>query len=163
LKTDDNLQMAYSATASASIRYCAFAKTAEKEGYRQISKLLRALAEAEKIQAINILRIIGSLGKSSANLATAIDGKTYDLTQRYPSAIEQADKDGNPMASTLFQAAINTTKTHIRLLNLALENLNRLKDSEYWVCSICGFIDSGDMPVACKNCGAAREKLNRTV
>ena len=162
LKTDDNLQMAYSATASASIRYCAFAMAAEKEGYRQVARLLKALAEAEKVQAINILRIIGGLEKSSNNLTTAIDSKTYDLTQRYPAAIEQADKDGNPIASTLFQGAVNTTKTHIRLLNMAVENVHRLRDSEYWVCSICGFIDAGDMPVSCKNCGAAREKLSRT-
>jgi rubrerythrin len=163
LKTDDNLQMAYSATASASIRFCAFAMAAEKEGYRQIAKLLRALAEAEKVQAINMLRIMGNLDKSSGNLSGAIDSKTYDLTQRYPAAIEQADKDGNPVVSTLFQGAVNTTKTHIRLLNIALDNIHRLKDSEYWVCGVCGFIDAGDMPVSCKNCGAAREKLGRTV
>lgn len=161
MKTDENLGKLLNAVASASIRYQAFAGVADDEGYHQVAKLLRAMAETQKVYAINAMRILGQIGKTGDNLAEAIDEKTYDFTQLYPTFIEQADRDGNPVASAAIQAAINTTKTHVKVLNLALENLGRNKEYNYYVCGMCGNLESGDEPVSCKVCGAAREKFNQ--
>lgn len=159
MKTDDNLQHVIKSAGASAMKYSAYAVIADDNGYRQVAKLFRALAETQKVHAINMLRALGELGNTQENLSAAIDGKTYEFTQLLPTFIEQADKDGNPMASTTFQAAINSTRVHVKILNTAMENLGRNKDAEYWVCGICGNLEYGDEPVACKNCGGAREKF----
>ena len=159
MKTDENLQYLLNSVASASIRFLAYATVADEEGYHQVAKLYRAMAETQKVYAVNAMRIMGQIGKTSDNLAEAIDEKTYDFTQLLPTYIEQSDKDGNPVASAAIQAAINTTKGHVKVLNTALDNLGRNKEFDYWVCGMCGNLDSGDEPAACRICGAAREKF----
>lgn len=159
MKTDDNLVSLLNSVASASIRYLAYAGVADEEGYHQVAKLYRALAETQKVNAVNTIRLLGQIGKTSDNLANVIDEKTYDFTQLYPAFIEQADKDGHPMASATIRAAVNTTSGQVKVLNFAQANLGRNKEFEYWVCGMCGNLESRDEPVACKLCGAVREKF----
>jgi rubrerythrin len=116
------------------------------------------LSEAEKVHAISTLKGLGELAATPDNLSKMIDVKTYDYTQRYPIFVEQADRDMNPVASTILQGAGEASKSHVRLLTEAEKNIKRNKETDYWVCCICGFVDTGDMPASCKNCGAAREK-----
>ncbi len=159
MKTDDNLQRLLNNVSSASIRFLAYADIADEEGYHQIAKLFRAMAETQKVYAVNAMRIIGEIGKTGDNLANAIDEKTYELTQLYPTFIEQADRDGNPQAATALMAAVNTTKGHVKVLNTALDNLGRNKEFSYWVCGMCGNLESREEPASCRICGAAREKF----
>jgi rubrerythrin len=159
VKTDENLKYILSSVASAAVRYLAFAEVAESDGYHQVARLYRAMAETQKVYAVNAMKLMGQIGKTDENLSSAIDEKTYDFTQLYPTFIEQANRDGNPMASTAFQAAVNTTRNHVKVLNAALDNLGRNKDILYWVCGMCGNLESGEEPVSCKICGAAREKF----
>jgi len=163
LKTDENLQKVIASVSSASVRFSAYAEIADKEGYRQIAKLFRAMAETQKVYAINAMRILGQLDNTENNLSSAIDAKTYEFTQLYPTFIEQAEQDSNPVASTAYRAAIVTTKSHVRILNSALDNFGRNKEVDYWVCGVCGKIESAEIPIACKTCGAAREKFVKTV
>ena len=158
MKTDENLQKNLAAESIASLKFRAYASIADIEGHHQIARLFRAMAEAEQVYAVNTLKILHELADTSENLSAAIDNKTFDYSQRYPTFIKQADQDLNPLAATTFQGAINISKTHIRLLNEAQKNFKRFKETDYWVCSICGFIDTGEMPASCKKCGAAREK-----
>lgn len=161
MKTDENLQQLLNSVSSASIRYLAYASVAEEEGYHQVARLFKALAETQKVYAVNAMRIMGQIGKTSDNLADTIDEKTYQFTQLYTTYVEQSDRDGNPVASAALQAAINTTRGHVKVLNTALENLGRNKEFVYWVCGMCGNLESGDEPVSCRICGAAREKFVR--
>lgn len=159
MKTKENLQNNFSSESMAAIKYHAYAMKAEEEGFHQIAKLFTAMEKAQNIQAINTLKAMGELNDSQNNLMTIIDSKTYNYTQKYPSLIEQADLDVNPLASALFQNVVKTIKSHTRLLNEALKNFKRVKDYDYWVCGICGLIEMKNMPVVCKNCGASREKF----
>jgi rubrerythrin len=161
LNTDTNLEKSFASEAQTSIRYSAYASIAEKEGYRQVALMFKALAEAEKVRAINTLKAIGELEKTSDNLYAAVDGKTFDFTQRYPAYIEQAEIDDEQKAKDTFQTALNIAKNHIKLLHEALDNLGRNKDHLYWVCAICGNIDTEEMPVSCKMCGVGREKFTK--
>jgi rubrerythrin len=162
LKTDENLQKNFSVEAMASVRYSCYAEIAEKDGYHQIAKLFRTMSKAEKVHATNTMKIIGGIDNTSENLTSAVDNKTYEFTQWYPTLVEQADLDANPIASTTFRGAADTAKTHVALLNEALENIGRNKETDYWVCNACGYIYSGDIPVSCKICGASREKFNQS-
>ncbi|MFH1077370.1 MAG: ferritin family protein, partial [Pseudomonadota bacterium] len=51
--TEKNLVDAFALESQASCKYLAFAKQAEKEGYKQIAKLFRATAEAEAVHALS--------------------------------------------------------------------------------------------------------------
>jgi rubrerythrin len=159
VKTDDNLKIVLQAVASASVKFLAYAEIAEQEGYHQVARLFRAMAETQKVYSVNSMKIMNQIGKTDENLSSAIDEKTHDFTQLYPTFIEQANQDGNPLAATAFQAALNNTKNHVKMLNAALENLGRNKEMIYWACGMCGNLESGDEPVTCKICGAAREKF----
>ena len=161
LKTDENLQKVIASFTTASVRFSAYAEIAEEEGYRQIAKLFRAMAETQRIFAVNAMRVSGEFDKTEVNLSAAIDAKTYEFTQLFPTFVEQADNDGNPVASTAFRAAAETTKGHVRILNVAQDNFGRNKEIDYWVCGMCGKIESGDTPVSCRTCGAAREKFTK--
>ena len=161
MKTNDNLESSISSSAISSVKYYAYSLIAEKEGYRQVARLFKALAKAETVQAVKGLQLAGELDVTSENLTKTVDSKTYDHTQRNPSYIEQADEDGNPAVASIFQSAAKTFKAHIRLLNEALDNLGRNKDFDYWVCTGCGYIDSGNEPASCRACGAAREKFDK--
>jgi len=88
VKTNDNLESSISSSAISSVKYYAYSLISEKEGYRQVARLFKALAKAETVQAIKGLQIAGELDVTSENLTKTVDSKTYDHTQRNPSYIE---------------------------------------------------------------------------
>ena len=57
-KTSKNLKVAYAEESKALVRNRLFAEIADEEGYEQIGKLFRAVAEAESVHAKNALRSI---------------------------------------------------------------------------------------------------------
>ena len=60
-QSQENLKAAFAGESQANRKYLAFAKQAEKDGYPQIAKLFRAVAEAETIHAHSHLRILGEV------------------------------------------------------------------------------------------------------
>ena len=54
-KTETNLHDAFAGESQANRKYLAWAKKAEQEGFKQIAKLFKAVAEAETIHAHNHL------------------------------------------------------------------------------------------------------------
>jgi len=60
-KTVENLRNAFAGESQANRRYLAFARKAEEEGFTEIAKLFRAVAEAETIHALNHLRVMGEV------------------------------------------------------------------------------------------------------
>ncbi len=51
-QTEQFLMEAFAGESQANRRYLAFAQQAEKEGYHQVAKLFRAVAEAETVHAL---------------------------------------------------------------------------------------------------------------
>ena len=60
-KTSKNLKVAYAEESKALVRNRLFAEIADEEGYEQIGKLFRAVAEAESVHAKNALRLMGEM------------------------------------------------------------------------------------------------------
>src|SRR4030042_294879 len=63
-KTEKDLQEAFSGESQANRKYLAFAKKADQEGYKQIAKLFRAAAEAEKVHAYLYKKALENLGSN---------------------------------------------------------------------------------------------------
>lgn len=159
MKTNDNLKTAFEGECKAHMKYNAFARAAKKEGHAQIAKLFRAIAEAEKIHALNHFAVMGESGKVEQNTTSAIDAETYEFTQMYPAFIRQAEQDSQSRAAMSFRGAATVEKIHGGLLNDALASPGRSKDEDYYVCSICGNTVRGAMPDKCSVCSAGSDKF----
>src|SRR5512133_3416217 len=118
--TTDNLKEAFAGESQASQKYLAFAKKAEKEGFRNIATLFRTAAQAERIHAEGHLGALEGIGSTAQNLEAAIQGETYEFTQMYPPMLKQAEAEGH-MAKRMFDYAVKAEEVHAQLYQMALE------------------------------------------
>lgn len=159
MTTEQNLKTAFDGKSQAYMKYSAFAAKAEKEGHRQVARLFRAIAEAEKVHAQNHFAVMGGSSDTPGNIAAAVDGETYEFTQMYPGFIDQAEREEINRAADSFKKASAVEKIHSNLFNSALRNLGRNIEEDYYVCSVCGNTVAGGIPDKCEVCGAAAGKF----
>ena len=79
MATTENLQAAFAGESQANRKYLAFAKKAEADGFPQIAKLFRAVAEAETVHAHAHLRVLKGVKSTAENLQAAADGEAYEF------------------------------------------------------------------------------------
>ncbi|MEK7698773.1 MAG: rubrerythrin family protein [Planctomycetota bacterium] len=161
MSTVDNLKNAFAGESQANRKYLAFAKKADEEGLKQVSKLFRAAAEAETVHAHSHLRVLGGVKTTKENLQEAIDGETHEFTKMYPQMIEEAKKEGNKQALQSFENANKVEKTHAGLYQKALNNLGKNETVDYFVCQVCGHTAEKDAPDKCPVCTAPKTKFTR--
>lgn len=163
-KTQENLKDAFAGESQANRRYLFFAARAEEEGYPQVARLFRAIAEAETVHARNHLEAMDGIKSTKDNLKAAIEGENYEFTKMYPSFIEQAKAEGDDKAQTSFGYANKVEKIHHELYQKTLETLEigeKLKDEPYFVCQGCGYTVAEEAPERCPICGAPRTMFKR--
>jgi rubrerythrin len=153
-KTEQNLLEAFAGESQANRKYLAFAKQAEQEGYKQVAKLFRAAAEAETVHAHSHLRTLGGVKGTADNLQEAVAGETHEFKNMYPAMIEGAKAEGNKAAERSFSFANEVEKVHAALYQKALSNLEDMKETDYYVCSVCGFTCENEPPDSCPVCNA---------
>jgi len=153
-KTEENLSEAFAGESQANRKYLAFAKQAEQEGYKQVAKLFRAAAEAETVHAHSHLRTLGGVKGTADNLQEAVAGETHEFKEMYPAMIEAANAEGEKAAVRSFTYANEVEKVHAALYQNALSNLEALKETDYYVCSVCGFTCENEPPDSCPVCNA---------
>ena len=158
--TKENLSDAFAGESQANQKYRAFAKAAEKDGYKNIAKLFRTTAEAERIHAEGHLKAMDSIGSTIENLKAAIAGETYETVEMYPPMFKQAEADDHK-AKRMFKYALDVEAVHAQLYKLALEAVERGKDlteTEFYLCPVCGHIEFGKPSEECPVCGAKADK-----
>lgn len=145
--TADFLRSAYGGESMAHMRYLIWGDAAEKEGMPNIGRLFRAIAYAEWAHAGNHFHALGEqkgeytvpagavfgMGKAVENLQGAINGELHEIKQMYPVYLETAR----------FQA----------------KNGKDMQLNTVYVCPICGYTETGDVPDICPICGAKKEKF----
>ena len=155
-KTMENLAAGFAGESQANRKYLAFAQQAEKEGYPGIAKMFRAIASAETLHALSHFRTMGGVTDTAANLQAALDGETYEFSTMYPGFIRDAEAEKQDAAGKSFHFANEAEKVHGGLYRKALENLSSLKgkDSDWYLCPVCGFVQEGSAPDSCPICKA---------
>jgi rubrerythrin len=153
-QSEKNLQEAFAGESQANRKYLAFSKKADREGYPQVAKLFRAAAEAETVHAHAHLRTLGGINKTADNLKEAIAGETHEFKNMYPEMIEAAQAEGNKAAERSFTYANEVEKVHADLYQKALDNLDNLEETDYYVCSVCGYTCENEPPDVCPVCNA---------
>jgi rubrerythrin len=153
-KTEQNLAEAFAGESQANRKYLAFAKQAEQDGYKQVAKLFRAAAEAETVHAHSHLRTMGGVKSTVDNLQEAIAGETHEFKNMYPAMIEAAKAEDEKAAVRSFTYANEVEKVHAALYEKALSNLENLEETDYSICSVCGYTVEGEPPDECPVCKA---------
>ena len=160
-ETEKNLLEAFAGESQANRKYLAFAKKAEKEGYPRAAKLFRAAAEAETVHALAHLRALGHVKSTAENLREAISGETHEFRNMYPAMIEAAKTEKNKAAERSFSYANEVEKVHASLYQKVLDNLEALEDTDYYVCSVCGYTCENEPPDKCPVCGAKSKAFSK--
>ena len=172
--TLQNMQAAYQGESNAHVRYLAFAKKADAEGFHQVASLFRAAASAEKIHANNHAEVIRKLGgeptakidapdvKTTAeNLKAAIAGESYERDIMYPEFIKQAQAERLTDAIRSLNYARTAEMAHAKLYQLALDNQDqwRTGTKNFYVCQICGETLTQMPPEKCPSCFNSKEEF----
>ena len=162
MTTQNNLKEAFAGESQANRKYLAFAEKAQQEGYSQVAKLFRAVADAETVHAMNHLRVMDAIGSTADNLKTAIFGEDAEFQTMYPDFIEgaKAEKASNEVIMS-FDMANKVEKIHSGLYNEALDNLGKNEQVEYYVCQVCGNTVKDNPPDKCPICNAPKEMFKK--
>ena len=163
-KSEDDLKAAFAGESQANRKYLAFSKKADDEGFPQVAKIFRTAAAAETIHALKHLSVIGGIKSTLENLKEAVSGELYELSEMYPSFIEDAEGEENKKASLSFNYALAAEKVHHQLYEKAVEAVEAgddIESKELFVCSVCGMTFEGEAPEKCPVCSAPREKINK--
>ena len=154
--TTTNLKEAFAGESQANQKYLAFAKKAERDGFRNIASLFRAAAEAERTHAEGHFGAMEGIKSTAENLEAAIAGETYEFTQMYPPMLKQAEAEGHK-AKRMFEYAVKAEAVHARLYQMALDAVKSGKDlpqDKIYLCPVCGDIEFGAPPDICPICKA---------
>ena len=163
-ETENNILEAFGGESMANRRYTFFAEKAEKEGYPQVARLFRAVAEAETVHARNHLLTIDAIGATKDNLLAAVMGEHQEFTAMYPAFIERATQEKNDRAVRTFNWANEVEKIHHGYFEAALAALKEEKqpeDATYYVCQVCGNTVTGEPPEKCPICGAPAKAFKK--
>ena len=158
--TEQDLKDAFAGESQANRKYLAFAKKAEQEGFANVARLFRTVAEAETIHAHAHLQALGHVGSTADNLKAAMGGETWEYKEMYPPMFERAQAAGH-QAKRMFGYALKAEEVHARLYQAALDAVAAGKDlteTEFYLCPVCGHVELGKPPAACPICGLKGER-----
>jgi rubrerythrin len=160
-RTEQNLKDAFAGESQANRKYLAYAQKAESEGYKQVAKLFRAVAEAETIHAHSHLKEIGGVKSTKENIEAAISGEVFEFQQMYPKMIEEARSEDNKNALKTFTYANEVEKIHADLYKKALQELGKNSEEDYYICKVCGYTVEGVAPDECPVCKAKKQAFKK--
>ena len=159
-KMEKNLAYAFAAESKASARNATFAKKAEMEGYSQIARLFRAVSDAESVHAHRYLLMMrGKIGSTEENLEAAFQNEIKANVEEYPKLIKDASAEDNRSALKAFTQARDVESLHADLYKKALNDMVSDRETDYYVCQVCGYISEDEAPDNCPICGAVKEKF----
>lgn len=164
MKTKDNLMAAFAGESQANRKYLAFASKAEKEGFKNIARVFRAIAEAETIHALKHLEVAGKVGSTAENLARAVEGEHYEFTTMYPEFIQHAKEENQAQALRSFELANEAEKVHgklFQLLKSLVDEGRDLEEKDLYLCPVCGWVGTEPAPERCPVCNALAKMFKK--
>ena len=176
--TSENLKAAFIGESTASAKYAAYAKQAEKEGHQKIALLFKAASKAESIHAGNHKSVMQNMGvevpkvdpkydvkTTDENLKDAIKGESYEVATMYPDFLKAASKERANLAMISFNYAYQVEKIHKALYQkaqAALQNNNENSLADYYmVCTTCGNTYENEAPARCGISMTPKERFVR--
>ncbi|MFH1350169.1 MAG: rubrerythrin family protein [Pseudomonadota bacterium] len=159
-KTEKNLAYAFAAESKAAARNSAFALKAGHEGYPQLARLFRAVADAESVHSRRYLSLMrGKIGSTEENLETAFQNEIKANADEYPKLIKEAIEEGMNSIEKAFSQSRDVESRHAQLYKNAMNNLLSDYETDYYVCQVCGYVSEDKAPEKCPVCGAVQGKF----
>jgi rubrerythrin len=160
-RTQENLADAFAAESRASARNKAFALQAEEEGYPQLAKLFRAIADGEATHARRyLLSMRGKIGTTRVNLEEAYQNERAAASE-YQRLVKEAKEDGPSQVVKAFSHARDVDREHAEFLKKAMIDMMASGTTDYWVCQICGHVSEDAPPKRCPICHAVQTRFKR--
>ena len=178
-RTVENLLKAFAGESQARMRYTFYAKTAGKEGYKQIEELFLETAENERMHAKLFYKHLVAqlngepveiqaaypvaLDTTVKNLEYAANGEQEEWSSLYSGFACIADEEGFPEVARTFRGIATVEKRHETRYRKLLDNVkgNRVFRKEkkvFWKCRVCGQIsESETAPEKCPVCDHPRD------
>jgi rubrerythrin len=175
----ENLMKAFAGESQARMRYTFYAKTAGKEGYKQIEEIFLETAENERMHAklfykhlvaqlngepMNIQAAYPvALDTTVKNLEYAANGEKEEWSSLYPDFANIAEAEGFPEVARTFRGIATVEKRHETRYRKLLENVKQKKvfckeKKTAWKCRVCGqIIEAGQAPDKCPVCDHPQE------
>ncbi len=150
---------AYVGEAKAALRLKVYADKAEKEGLPQVARLFRAISLSEEIHGGRTLRLLKAVGDTEANLNASFESETNVAGVAYESFIKLATEAGDEIAARIFSHCRDVEDQHADLYKEAMTHLMEEKETEYHICSVCGYVSDGVLPDICPVCGVKKERF----
>ncbi|UCF85310.1 MAG: rubrerythrin family protein [Desulfobacteraceae bacterium] len=159
-KTEKNLAYAFAAESKASARNMTFSKKAELDGYPQIARLFKAVSEAESVHARRFLLLMrGKIGTTEENLETAFQNEINANVEEYPKLIKDASDEGKESVLNAFSQSRDVENRHAELYKKAMNDMLSDRETDYYVCQVCGYVSEDEAPERCPICGAVPGKF----
>jgi rubrerythrin len=178
-RTAENLLKSFAGESQARMRYDYSAKTAQKEGFIQISEIFAETANNEKEHAKvffryllkngmagEMMNIMASypVGWSEAenatlkNLELAANGEKDEWTELYPMFADIAEEEGYKEIANSWRMVAKVEREHEKRFRKLYDNVKNSKvfkkdQKVFWKCLNCGYIHEGETPpMTCPTC-----------
>jgi rubrerythrin len=159
---EKKVREAFAGESKAHMRNLAFAKKAEEDGFPQIARLFKAVAEAEGVHAAEYLKYLeGVIGETEDNLKAAFESEIKAKTEIYPPFIQEAFALQREDVAWSFSRSRDVEERHAQLYKDALAAMIAEKETEYFVCQVCGYVFDAELPDECPVCGAKKENFKK--
>jgi rubrerythrin len=153
-KIQDALNQAYAGESKAALRLKVYAQKAEDEGYTQMARLFRVISFSEEIHGARALRVLKEIKSTEENLAASFESEKKVAEVAYDQFVKLAEEEGNKEASLLFSQSKDVEETHAKLYKEAMAHFMEERETNYYVCKVCGYVADGILPDECPVCGA---------
>ena len=152
-KTVDNLMKMFTSGSESNIRCRVFAEAADIEGHPNAAKIFRAVATAKMFHALSHFRATNIVDTTTENLKQALEEETYDYKNAYPSMVQAAVTDDAVKARHSLEYGMSIGPIITKLISKAISEPDANEGGSYYVCPVCGNIESGTPPDKCSFCG----------
>jgi rubrerythrin len=123
-ETEKNLKEAFASESQAKCRYLYYARKADIEGYTEVARMFREVAEGETGHAFGHFEHLEAGGdETRRNLKVAIEGETYESTQMYPDFAKVARAEGFEKIAAWFETLARAEKSHASRFATSLDSI----------------------------------------
>jgi len=158
-KVGDDLHQAYTGEAKAVLRLQLYAEKAEQEGYPQIAKLFRVVSLSERIHGVRSLRLMREIRSTEENLKQAFQSEVEVAEVAYDNFIKHATEAGEEAAAKVFTQSRDVEDFHAKLYKEAMQHMMEERETQYYVCKVCGYPSDEVLPDECPVCGANKDQF----
>jgi rubrerythrin len=71
--------------------------------------------------------------------------------------VREANEYGDSTVARIYSFVRDVEREHAKLYENALERMLSNRDTDYYVCGICGYVSDGALPDKCLICGATKD------